>query len=73
MKHYVVAKKTDAEGCLTASVPDGISWAGQFNGTDYLIATSQSIPCNTPLTEEQLATECAARGLNLEDVHSWKA
>lgn len=71
--YYIVDAVTDADGSLTASVPEGVSWVGQPHEDTYLIKTIQEIDASEVHSRVQpipdaLADECDARGLICQDV-----
>jgi hypothetical protein len=53
-------------------IPAGIGWAGQLTPDGgFLIATRESVPTCTPLTEAELIAECDRCGFALSDVQFW--
>jgi hypothetical protein len=75
MTFYVVPATTDAMG-TTAAVPAGAPWVGQYDAATqtYLIATPADLSGVlgvVAVSEADLPTVCAARGLQVDDVLRW--
>lgn len=72
MQYYVIS----ATGTGTESDPirpniSLSSWVGEsYNGT-FLVGTNDAVSGYTPLTTNELQTECINRSLNYNDVLEW--
>jgi len=73
MNYFAVTAKEDSLGC-TADVPAAMTWVGAYDiaTNTYFIATpAPPTPANcTRVTD--LATECAKRGLQVNEVLRWR-
>lgn len=77
MNHYTlprIGSGTDADP-YRPDVPAGISWVGNTNGTDYLIATpadlSETAQRKKQLPRQALENAANARGFAYDDVLKW--
>jgi hypothetical protein len=73
---YAVVATTTPEGWMAPDIPADVSWVGQYDpaAATYLIATPadlSGVQGATAVTEADLPTVCAARGLQVADVLRW--
>lgn len=73
--NFYTAAATTIDGWTAPTLPAGTPWSGQpsADGTTYLIATTADLSGISDVTAvTDLASECAARGLALADVLTWR-
>lgn len=74
MPFYVVDAKLNEDEALTADVPSGVEWVGQYVGGRFLIRTERAIPGGKPIPANMLRVEAEARGLKVSDLmERWRS